>query len=279
MSLCPLAAPEIVPPRASVPVLLSIPHSGRDYPHWLTSDAVAGRAALESLEDPFVDRLAWRAIGSGVGAVIARAPRAAIDCNRAPEEVDARVVTGGFVGQSSPRASAGLGIVPGRTARDGNLWWRSIDLPELDRRIAAVHAPFHAAIQRALDRLAIAHGEALLLDCHSMPPRRGQAQIVIGDRHGSSAAPWISAAAARIVRDEGWSVALNQPYAGGHIVDRHGRPGEGVHALQIEIDRRCYLRGDLRTPGPGFDRCARLIAALVDGLALSMKQCAAFAAE
>jgi N-formylglutamate amidohydrolase len=274
-----LPAPTIIPPRSAAPILLSIPHSGRDHPAWLIDQSAGGRAALESLEDPLVDRLAWRALASGIGAVIACAPRAAVDCNRAPNDVDPDVVEGHSVYPVSPRAKAGLGIVPGRTARHGRLWQRPIDEAELDRRIAAAHAPYHRAIERALDRLAIQAGAALLLDCHSMPPRRGQADIVIGNCHGASAAPWVTDAAARIARSQGWVVALNRPYAGGHVVERHGRPADGIHALQLEIDRRCYLDADGRTPGPGFDRAARLIERLTAGLADCLDQLPAIAAE
>ena len=277
MTQRPLALPDIVPPRSALPVLLSIPHSGRAYPGWLVRESVGGVAALESLEDPLVDRLAWRALASGVGAVIARAPRAAIDCNRAPDEIDPAVVTGAAE-PASARAKAGLGIIPGRTARHGHLWRRPIAPHELGRRINLAHAPYHAAIERGLDRLAIVHGGALLLDCHSMPPRRGQAELVIGDRHGTSAARSLTDAAARIARAQGWEVALNLPYAGGHVIERHGRPGDGIHALQLEIDRSCYLGPDGRTPGPGFDRAARLLEQLTLGLA-DLIELTAIAAE
>lgn len=273
----PLPAPDIIPPRGSLPVMLSIPHSGRAYPGWLVRESADGVAALESLEDPLVDRLAWRALAAGVGAVIARAPRAAIDCNRAPDEIDSAVVAGAPE-PASARAKAGLGIIPGRTARHGHLWRRPINGDELDRRINLAHAPYHAAIEQGLDRLAIAHGGALLLDCHSMPPRRGQAELVIGDRHGSSAARALTDAAARIARAHGWVVALNLPYAGGHVIERHGRPGDDIHALQLEIDRSCYLGPDGRSPGPGFDRAARLLEQLTLDLA-DLIELTAIAAE
>ncbi|MEO8141398.1 MAG: N-formylglutamate amidohydrolase [Sphingomicrobium sp.] len=246
--------------------MLSIPHSGRAYPGWLVRDSAGGLASLAALEDPLVDRLAWRALGLGVAAVIARTPRAAIDCNRAPDEIDPCVVADAPE-PSSARARAGLGIVPGRTATSGHLWRRPITMAELDRRIAIAHAPYHAAIERGLDRLAIAHDGAILLDCHSMPHRRGQAELVIGDRHGSSAGRAVTDAAARIARAAGWSVALNTPYAGGHVVQRHGDPTANIHALQLEFDRAAYLGPDGRTPGPGFDRAARLLESLTLGLA------------
>src|SRR3982751_3378399 len=92
--LTPLLPPIIHPPRGELPVLLSVPHSGRDYPEWLLGLASAGKPSLVALEEPQVDRLVWRAVQRGCGAVIARAPRAAIDCNRAEDEVDPSVIDG-----------------------------------------------------------------------------------------------------------------------------------------------------------------------------------------
>ena len=267
------------PPRAAVPVLLSVPHSGREYPHWLIANAAGGRSALESLEDPLVDRLVWRAVSRGIGAVIARAPRAAVDCNRAADEIDPAVIADAGSDAIGVRARGGLGIVPSRCVPYGRLWRRPIDQAELERRVAESHAPFHQAVGEGLERIAEAHGHALLIDCHSMPHRDGQSQIVFGDRHGGSAAPWLADQAARIARADGWSVALNDPYAGGYVVERHGRPDRHVHALQLEIDRPCYLSRDGRSPGPGFDRAARLIEQLVFGLAEALAAPDALAAE
>lgn len=268
----------MLPHRTTLPVLLSIPHSGRSYPDWLIGSACSGAHCLQALEDPLVDRLAWRAIAAGHGAVIALAPRAAVDCNRAPDDADPGLVSG-WSGAVSKRAASGLGIVPARTAAHGRLWKSPISIAELDRRLAEAHRPFHAAIARALDSLAVRHGAAVLLDCHSMPTRRGQADLVIGNRHGSSAAGWLADSAARIARTAGWSVALNAPYAGGHVVARHGDPAAEVHALQLEFDRRCYLAPDGRSPGPGFDRASRLIALLAEQLGTAVLDRRAIAAE
>lgn len=258
-----LAGPIVHPARNALPVLISVPHSGRAYPNWLDGLARRGRASLEPLEDPLVDRLAWRAIADGVGAIIAQAPRAMIDCNRAEHEVDPAVVDSPLAGQLGPRARGGLGIIPGRTARDGFLWRRAVTGSEFKARLDAAHRPYHAALAEALESLVAKHGVAMLLDCHSMPPRPGgRPQIVIGDRHGHSASPHVAAVAERIARDHGYSVQRNEPYAGGWIVERHGNPKSNVHALQIEIDRRCYLGADLRTPGAGFDRVSIFLAAL-----------------
>lgn len=260
-------SPIIHPARGSLPVLLSIPHSGRDYDPAVLNNAAQGRRALETLEDPLVDRLAWRAIAAGIGAVVQPVPRAVIDCNRDEEEVDPAAISGISPAPVGPRARHGLGLVPSRTHRHGALWRRPIDRGELQRRIDQVHRPYHHALMDGLEALRTLHGEALLLDCHSMPSRtHGQADIVIGDRHGTTSAGWISAEAARIVRAAGFRAALNDPYAGGAIVARHGAPRNGVHALQLEIDRSLYLERDCRTAGAGFDR----IATLVEDLAMQL---------
>jgi N-formylglutamate amidohydrolase len=259
--------PTTHPARGALPVLLSIPHSGRDYDPPILDNAAQGRRALEVLEDPLVDRLAWRAIAAGIGAVIQQVPRAVIDCNRDEEEVDPAAIAGIGPAPVGPRARYGLGLVPSRTHRHGALWRRPIDRAELGRRIEQVHRPYHHALTEGLDQLRVRDGEALLLDCHSMPTRASaQADIVIGDRHGTSCSAWLSAEAARIVRSAGFRAALNDPYAGGAIVGRHGRPGEGVHALQLEIDRSLYLDRDGRTAGSGFDRIATLIETLARSL-------------
>lgn len=258
-----LATPIVHPPRNAMPVLLSVPHSGRDYPQWLDRLARHGRGSLEPLEDPLVDRLAWRAIADGTGAIVARAPRAAIDCNRSENEVDPLVVNLPVKGQLGPRARGGLGIVPGRTARHGSLWRRALSPGEFEVRLESAHRPYHAAVAAALAVIGAEHGGAILLDCHSMPPRPGgHPQIVIGDRHGHSAGRHVGAAAERVARDHGYSVQRNIPYAGGWIVERHGAPKSNIHALQIEIDRRCYLGADLRQPGPGFNQASQFLTEL-----------------
>ena len=265
--MSPLLAPIVHPPRGALPVLLSVPHSGRDFPDWLVAMASGGRAALVALEDPLVDRLVWRAVQRGAAAVIARAPRAAVDCNRAEDDVDPSVIEGGSRLGVSARARGGLGFVPGRTQHHGYLWRRPIGSSQLEERLEQAHRPYHRAIEEQLEALVGRFGCALLLDCHSMPPPAGGVpEIVFGDCHGRSAAPWISAEAVRLAQGAGFDAGLNDPFAGGHITDRHGAPARGVHALQVEVDRRCYLNEGLDAAGPGFDRVASLFETLAVGL-------------
>ncbi|MBV8687159.1 MAG: N-formylglutamate amidohydrolase [Alphaproteobacteria bacterium] len=259
------------PESPASPVLLSVPHAGRDYSDALLAAARLPKAKLELLEDPLVDRLVWRAVAAGAAAIVADAPRAEIDLNRAEGEIDPAMIVprpDAAALTDSPRTRGGLGLVPSRIAGAGAIWRQRLGARELARRIESVHRPYHKRLADELEAARRRFGVAILLDCHSMPPRSpGEASIVLGDRHGRSIAPDLAAAAEAAIREAGLPVARNAPYAGGEITARHGRPAEGVHALQMEIDRSLYLGADLRVPGAGFDRISRLIAAVAEALA------------
>ena len=260
------------PARPGSPVVLSVPHAGRAYSDGLLAEARLSRARLESLEDRLVDRLVWRAVEDGAAALIADSPRAEIDLNRDERELDPAMVLPRPPADStleSPRTRGGLGLIPARIAGSGAIWRQRIAAAEVTRRIERIHRPYHQAIAAELNAARARFGVAILLDCHSMPPRGtgGDAPVVLGDRHGGSMAEALVAAAEGAARGAGFRVARNAPYAGGHITERHGRPQRGIHALQLELDRSLYLAPDLRTTGPGFDRVSRLIAAIAAALA------------
>jgi N-formylglutamate amidohydrolase len=260
------------PARPASPVVLSVPHAGRAYSDALLASARLSRARLESLEDRLVDRLVWRAVEAGAAALIADSPRAEIDLNRDERELDPAMVLPRPPVDStmdSPRTRGGLGLIPARIAGSGAIWRQRIAAAEVARRVERIYRPYHSAIEAELEAAKARFGVAVLLDCHSMPPRGsgGGPPVVLGDRHGGSMAEALVSAAESAVRAQGFEVARNAPYAGGHITDRHGRPRRGVHALQLELDRSLYLGPDLRASGPGFDRTARLIAAVAEALA------------
>jgi N-formylglutamate amidohydrolase len=262
-----LAPPRLVPGTGRLPVLLSVPHAGRDYPDWLIRLSRRGQDSLYPLEDPLVDRLVWRAQALGIACVVAEAPRAAIDCNRGEDELDSAVINlPPGTGQDSWRVRAGLGLIPGRLAAGGDLWRRRIGPAELEMRLETAWRPYHRLVAEQLAVLNRSHAEVLLLDCHSMPWRPGQAELVIGDRHGVTAAPFVTDLCRHTAGAAGFTVACNDPYAGGHVVAAHGAPPRGVHAVQLELDRRCYLDRTARSPGPGFDRCSLLIQSIAETL-------------
>ncbi|MGE0179909.1 MAG: N-formylglutamate amidohydrolase [Sphingomonas sp.] len=269
------AAPfiRVGPDRPESPIVLSVPHAGRNYSPALLAAARLHRSVLESLEDRLVDRLVWRAVEAGATAFIATAPRAEIDLNREEDEVDPALIAPAPRGRAvaSARTRGGLGIIPSRINGAGAIWRQRIPAPEFERRLAWIHRPYHAALAAALDAARARFGGAILLDCHSMPPRRladgmPGPQIVIGDRHGSTSAWEFREAALATARDRGFRAQLNTPYAGGHIVARHGRPAEHVHALQLEICRSAYLDVMLDRPGPGFAAMVELVAAIAAAL-------------
>jgi N-formylglutamate amidohydrolase len=257
------------------PVVLSVPHAGRAYTPDLLGASRVPLETLELLEDRLVDRLVWRALAGGASALIALRPRAEIDLNRDEREIDPAMIAPPPSSRAllqSQRTRGGLGLVPSRISGAGAIWNRRLGAAELSRRIADVHRPYHRALAALLDETRARFGIAILLDCHSMPPRSGgtaaeQAGIVFGDRYGTSIAPEYVEAATAAARRFGFKVARNEPYAGGYVTQRHGRPAEGVHALQLEVDRSLYLDEGLRAPGPGFDTIAGLIAAIASALA------------
>jgi N-formylglutamate amidohydrolase len=272
------------PDRPALPVLLSVPHAGRDYSPALLAAARVPRATLEALEDRLMDRLVWRAAAAGCAAIVARAPRAEIDLNRDEREIDPAAVSPPLPSRGlvqSARTRGGLGLVPTRLAGAGPLWQRRLAREELERRIAAVHRPYHAALAAALAETRDRFGVAVLLDCHSMPPRPGGggAPVIFGDRHGTSCAPLLVEAAAAAAEALGFRTARNHPYAGGHIVAAHGRPEAGIHAVQIELDRSLYLGAGFKEPGPGFDTASRMIEAVALALARAAEPPQAIAAE
>jgi N-formylglutamate amidohydrolase len=274
----PLAEPPFLrvgPDAPLSPVVLSVPHAGRAYAPDLLGASRVPIETLELLEDRLVDRLVWRALANGAGALIALRPRAEIDLNRDEREIDPAMVAPPPSSRAllqSQRTRGGLGLVPSRISGAGAIWNRRLGAAELARRIAEVHRPYHRALAAMLDETRARFGVAILLDCHSMPPRAAgsateQAGVVLGDRYGTSIAPEYVDAAAAAARRFGFKVARNEPYAGGYVTQRHGRPAEGIHALQLEVDRSLYLDESLRAPGPGFDTIAGLIAAIASALA------------
>jgi N-formylglutamate amidohydrolase len=264
------------PERLASPVVLSVPHAGRAYSPELLRAARVPQSVLEALEDRLVDRLVWRAVAGGATAIVATAPRAEIDLNRDERELDPAMVAPPPPASdlvSTLRSRGGLGLVPARLAGAGGLWRGRMSRDELKRRIDTIHRPYHAALADALAAARRQFGAAVLLDCHSMPPRgdgQSGASIIFGDRYGTSIAPGLKDVALRAARALGFDPGCNDPYAGGHIVERHGRPAEGVHALQLEIDRSLYLDLALHEPGAGFDRAARLIAAVSQALGAAL---------
>ena len=275
---------EICAPEPSpIPVLIAVPHAGRSYPGSLLERMRNPGFAALRLEDRYVDRLADEvAKATGATLLIAHAPRAMIDLNRAADDIDWEMFRRGApgdVGSYTPgrRARSGLGLIPRRLPGLGELWKRRHDESELAARIAGIHEPYHLALAEALAGLRERWGAALLLDLHSMPPlalRGGHPppEFVLGDRFGVTCHGSLVGSAFTYFAEMRRGAAHNRPYAGGYVLERHGAPGRGLHALQLEIDRSSYLDSRLAEPGRGFAAMAHLLTGLVRRLAAEVAE-------
>ena len=268
-----------VPPRLRLPVLVAVPHAGRAYPPSVTARMRDAGLAQLRLEDRHVDRLGVAiARETGAALLVAHAPRALLDLNRAEDDIDWDMIEGGRPAdmpaaepgqRSNARARSGLGLVPRRLPGSGEIWRGRLAPAELAARIEGIHRAYHCALEEALARICAEWGAALLVDLHSMPPLRageGEARapvVVVGDRYGASCHNALVARGLLHLEARGVPASLNRPYSGGYVLDRHGAPRTGVHAMQIEVCRGAYLDRHLAEPGAGLPAIAAMLADLV----------------
>lgn len=255
------------------PVIISIPHAGRSYPTQVAGLVRLGMAELLPLEDRYADLLADTAIAHGVQTLIARIPRLWIDLNRDVREYDPAMVEGALDQPAvmSAKVRGGLGLIPRKMARGGEIWRTKLRAEDVAERIALYHRPYHARLAAMLRAARAKFGVAVLIDIHSMPPLidrtgEGTPQIVIGDRFGKSGDARFTACALAHIERQGLAASVNSPYAGGHILERHGAPSKGIHAVQLEVDRRLYLDFTLARAGAGLGDVQALISDLVQAL-------------
>ncbi|ARS29371.1 N-formylglutamate amidohydrolase [Sphingomonas sp. KC8] len=263
------------PARPTLPVVLAVPHAGRDYPPTLLAMARAPLERLESLEDRHADLLVDDAVAAGATAFLARRARSWIDLNRDEREIDPGMIdppprTHSLI--ASAKMRGGLGLIPRRLADVGEIWNRRLSAEELAIRVNEHHRPWHSAIATALDEAQARFGTALLIDCHSMPPLPPHSaarppHIVLGDRYGATAPALLMDRLTSLVEAAGLVCARNSPYAGGHTLDRQARRKHGIFAIQVEVDRSLYLAPGLRDPGEGLPRIRTLIGNMVSAMA------------
>ncbi|SEM82534.1 N-formylglutamate amidohydrolase [Sphingomonas gellani] len=258
------------PESPDSPVVMSVPHAGRNYSSELQNLLAVPLGALTVLEDRHLDAVAIPARGLRT-MLLQRVPRAWIDLNRDEAERDPRVDAGAVPGRRSEQSMklrSGLGLVPRRAGQTADIWRRRFTDAEIRKRIAEVHRPYHVELGRLLAAARERWGIAVLLDLHSMPPLLPAGpQVVLGDRYGRACGARFVARTERICAQAGLRAAINAPYAGAHILNRHGNPSRGVHALQVELDRKLYLDSALDQPGAGVAKAIILVRAIADALA------------
>jgi len=266
------------PDRLALPIVLASPHSGRDYSQDFLALVEVSEGELRRAEDAFVDRLLSAAPGLGVPLLAAEFPRSMVDVNREALELDPEMFEGSLPAEAntrSPRVAAGLGSIPKLSAGGRPLYRRPLPVADALASIERFWHPYHQALARLVQTAQASFGVALLLDCHSMPSAGGVgdgaggetlADIVLGDVWGQSCDPLLVERAEAYLTQRGYAVVRNAPYAGGYTTRHYGRPGDGVHALQIEINRALYLDEARIEPTAAFAQVSRDLLGLVEAL-------------
>lgn len=261
-----------LPDHHASSVVFASPHSGRDYARSFLRGTHLDEHVIRSSEDAFVDRLFDCAPQFGAPFLCAAAPRAYVDLNRAADELDPALIEGVRRAGHNPRVASGLGVVPRVVANGRAIYHGKLPRAEADRRIETVWRPYHDKLQALLREAHARFGEAVLVDCHSMPHEaldsstgrgRPRPEIVLGDRFGASAAPeFVDRIEAAFVA-AGLVVVRNAPFAGAYITQAYGRPSRRQHAIQIEIDRSVYMNEAAIRPNDNFETFRRMLRGVV----------------
>ena len=266
----------VEPEQCRGPVLFNSPHSGRIYPRAFLLTSRLDLATLRRSEDSFVDDLIAGIAARGHPIMKAHFPRCYVDVNREPYELDPRMFDGrlpSFANTRSMRVAGGLGTVARVVGDAQEIYDQRIAVGEALRRIDSLYKPYHRALRRLFMRLHRDFGAAMLIDCHSMPSTTGarderpRADLVLGDRYGTSCVPIVAETIEETMRGFGYAVSRNKPYAGGFITEHYGNPATGLHAIQLEINRALYMDERRYERSASFARLAGEFELLSDRLA------------
>jgi N-formylglutamate amidohydrolase len=258
------------------PIAFNSPHSGRIYPRAFLAAARLDLATLRRSEDSFVDELVTGVVSRGHPLMRAHFPRCYVDVNREPYELDPRMFEGRlptFANTRSMRVAGGLGTVARVVGDAQEIYDRRIPVDDALRRIEGLYKPYHRALRRLLTNLHQEFGAVVLVDCHSMPSiagtkdERPRADVVLGDRYGTSCVTAVAESIETTLRDLGYAVSRNKPYAGGFITEHYGNPAAGVHTIQLEINRALYMDERQFERSASFERLAADLASVADRLA------------
>ncbi|EWY41012.1 N-formylglutamate amidohydrolase [Skermanella stibiiresistens SB22] len=268
----------LAPPVQTLPLVLASPHSGSLYPPEFLAAAKLDGFALRKSEDSFVDEIFLAAPLLGAPLIRALFPRAFLDANREAFELDPEMFADAlpaYVNTRSPRVAAGLGTIAKVVANGEEIYRGKLRFADALGRVNRFYHPYHAALKRLVDQTRHRFGYCVLIDCHSMPSggapgegpsARSKVDFVLGDCYGSSCLPQLIETAERTLRDQGFVVNRNTPYAGGFTTRHYGRPRMGIHALQIEINRALYMDERAISRKPYIEDLADHMERLVDVL-------------
>jgi N-formylglutamate amidohydrolase len=254
------------PARQTLAGVFASPHSGTDYSTEFLTQSRLDPITLRRSEDAFVDEIFAAAPERGAPLLKALFPRAFIDPNREPWELDAAMFAEplpNYVNSRSPRVAAGLGTIARVVANGEEIYGHKLDFTEATRRVDRYYRPYHAALNTVIERTRERFGWCFLIDCHSMPsvggpmdrdPGMPRVDFVLGDCHGVSCGAALVETVEAYIAGLGYVVTRNIPYAGGYVTRTYGRPERGVHALQIEINRALYMDEERVERRPRLER-------------------------
>ena len=263
------------PIERTTSVVFASPHSGRDYREEFMRRILLDETQVRSSEDAYVDQLFGVVPSMGAPLLCAQAPRAYLDLNRAPEELDPALIEG--VRRLSPNArlASGLGVIPRVVSNGRPIYSGKITLAEAHKRVSTYWRPYHDMLQTLLDESQNTFGEAILIDCHSMPhealenvgpPGSARPDVVLGDRFGAAASSDVVDQIEAAFSKAGLRVARNMPFAGAYIAQHYGRPSRRQHAVQVEIDRALYMDERTLQPHDQFDAFRKILDGVVADL-------------
>ena len=269
-------------------MIFASPHSGRDYPAEFLAQAVLDPHMIRSSEDAFVDELFGMAPGMGAPLLAARAPRAYLDLNRAADELDPAVIEGLARVPHNPRISSGLGVIPRVVAGGRAIYRGKLGLAEVETRLRRFWHPYHQALAGLVEEVRAEFGQAVLIDCHSMPheaieahtrPGQPRPEVVLGDRYGATAGREVMERIEAAFAGAGLRVGRNAPFAGAYVAQAYGRPSRGVHVVQVEIDRALYMDEVRVEPLAGFAAFRDLLGGVVAEIVAGEGEARRLAAE
>ena len=260
------------PPKLKVPLVFNSPHSGRVYPRAFLASSKLDPLTLRRSEDAYVDELFAGAVELGAPMTRARFPRAYLDVNREPYELDPVLFRDGlphYANTQSVRVVGGLGTIARIVSETEEIYREPLPVEAALERIHRLYVPYHEALAALLVEAKREFGLAVLIDCHSMPSstrtdrRTTRPDFVLGDRFGTSCGSELTRLAAHSLESLGYGVALNKPYAGGYITEHYGRPHKAQHVLQIEINRALYMDESTFEKSPRFEEIRETLESVI----------------
>jgi len=277
-----------LPSNRTTSVIFASPHSGRSYPWSFLRKSVLDELAIRSSEDAFVDLLFADAPSFGAPLLSAVMPRAFVDLNRNADELDPALIEGVRRTGHNPRVTSGLGVIPRVVSNGRAIYSGKISKLEADIRLENHWHPYHVTLETLIDESHQIFGEAVLIDCHSMPheaidniSRAGipRADIVLGDRYGAAAHSDIVERVEAAFVGAGLKVVRNAPFAGAYVTQHYGRPSKNQHVVQIEIDRSLYMNEQMVRPNGNFQSFQKLMGSVAKEIAQIGEQKLPLAAE